>query len=68
MDTKELQGRVSRKEMKTIDPDGDNKIDRKEYDTLVADRFKAADPDGDGKLDAKELKTSAGKNLLKLIK
>ena len=68
VDTKELQGRVSRKEMKAADPDNDKTMDKKEYDALVAERFKAADPDGDGKLDAKELKTPAGRSLMRLLK
>jgi EF hand len=66
IDTKELQGRVSKKDLAANDPDKDNALTKEKYLALVAARFKAADPDSDGKLDAKELATPAGKDLVRL--
>lgn len=66
--TKELGGRVSKKDLKAADGDSDGTLDKKEYGALIEQRFKAADPGGDGKLDAKELKTPAGRSLLQLLK
>ncbi len=66
--TKELGGRVSKKDLKAADGDSDGTLDKTEYAALIEQRFKAADPDGDGKLDAKELKTPAGRSLLQLLK
>lgn len=66
--TKELQGRVSRKDLKAADSDNDGTLDKKEYGSLIEQRFKAADPDGDGTLDAKELKKPAGRSLMQLLK
>ncbi|GJD49234.1 hypothetical protein OPKNFCMD_1964 [Methylobacterium crusticola] len=68
LDTKELQGRVSRKDLKQADPDNDGTLTKDEYLTLVEARFKAADPDNDGTLDAKELRTPAGRALARLLK
>jgi len=68
IDTKELQGRLSKKDLAAADPDKDNALTKDEYLALVEARFKAADPDNDGKLDAKELATPAGKDLVKLLK
>ena len=68
IDTKELQGRVSKKDLAANDPDKDNALKKEKYLALVAARFKAADPDSDGKLDAKELATPAGKDLVRLLK
>ena len=55
IDTKELQGRLSKKDLEAADPDKDGTLMKDEYLALVEARFKAADPDNDGKLDAKEL-------------
>jgi Ca2+-binding EF-hand superfamily protein len=66
--TKELQGRVSRTDLKTADGDHDGTLDKTEYGALVEQRFKAADPDGDGTVDAKELKKPAGRSLMQLLK
>jgi hypothetical protein len=68
IDTKELQGRLSKKDLAAADPDKDNALTKDEYLALVETRFKAADPDNDGKLDAKELATPAGKDLVRLLK
>ena len=68
IDTKELQGRLSKKDLAAADPDKDSTLTKDEYLALVESRFKAADPNNDGKLDAKELATPAGKDLVKLLK
>jgi Ca2+-binding EF-hand superfamily protein len=68
IDTKELQGRLSKKDLAAADPDKDKTLTKDEYLALVEARFKAADPDNDGKLDAKELATQAGKDLVKMLK
>ena len=68
IDAKELQGRLSKKDLAANDPDKDNALTKDEYIALVETRFKAADPDNDGKLDAKELGTPAGKDLVRLLK
>ena len=68
IDTKEPQGRLSKKDLAAADPDKDNALTKDEYLALVEARFKAADPDNDGKLDAKELATPAGRDLVKLLK
>lgn len=68
IDAKELQGRLSKKDLAAADPDKDNALTKDEYLALVEARFKAADPDNDGKLDAKELATPAGKDLVRLLK
>jgi len=68
LDTKELGGRLSKKDLEAADPDKDGTLTKDEYLALVEARFKAADPDNDGKLDAKELNSPAGKDLVKLLK
>jgi hypothetical protein len=68
IDTKELQGRLSKKDLAANDPDKDNALTKDEYLAIVEARFKAADPDNDGKVDAKELATPAGKDLVRLLK
>ena len=68
MDTKELQGRLSKKDLAANDPDKDNTLTKDEYLAIVEARFKAADPDNDGKVDAKELATPPGKDLVRLLK
>jgi Ca2+-binding EF-hand superfamily protein len=68
IDTKELGGRLSKKDLEAADPDKDGTLTIDEYLALVEARFKAADPDNDGKLDAKELSSPAGKDLVKLLK
>ena len=68
IDTKELQGRLSKKDLAANDPDKDNALTKDEYLALVEARFKAADPDNDGKIDATELATPAGKDLVRLLK
>jgi len=68
IDTKELGGRLSKKDLEAADPDKDGTLTKDEYLALVEARFKAADPDNDGKLDAKELSSAAGKDLVKLLK
>ena len=44
IDTKELQGRVSKKDLAANDPDKDNALTKEKYLALVAARFKVADP------------------------
>jgi Ca2+-binding EF-hand superfamily protein len=66
--TKELQGRLSKKDLAANDPDKDNALTKDEYLALVEARFKAADAGNDGKIDAKELATPAGKDLVRLLK
>jgi Ca2+-binding EF-hand superfamily protein len=66
VDSKELQGRLSRKEIKAADPDNDGTLDKNEFLAEVERLFKAADPDNDGTLDAKELKSKQGKALLRV--
>ena len=68
IDTKELQGRLSRNDLAGADPDKDGTLTKDEYLALVEARFKAADPDNDGTLDDKELGSKAGKDLVKLLK
>lgn len=68
IDTKELGGRLSKKDLEAADPDKDGTLTKDEYLALAEARFKAADPDNDGKLDAKELATPTGKDLVRLLK
>lgn len=68
LDTRELRGRLSTKELTAGDPDNDKTLTKEEFLAIVEQRFKAADTDNDGTLDAKELKTTAGRALLKLLK
>jgi len=65
---KELQGRLSKKDLAAGDPDKDGTLTKDEYLSIVESRFKAADPDADGKVDCKEAKTKAGHELLRLLK
>lgn len=65
---REAKGRVSKKVLKAADPDNDGTLDEKEYLALTAQAFQQADPDNDGTMDAKELKSTAGKQLYKLIR
>ncbi len=66
--TKELQGRVSRKDLTAADPDKDATLSKDEYLALVETRFKAADTNGEGTIDCDEAKTAAGHALLRLLK
>ena len=65
---KELQGRLSKKDLAANDPDKDGTLTKDEYLAMVESRFKAADPDTSGKIDCKEAKTKAGRDLLRLLK
>lgn len=65
---RELQGRLSRSDFKSADPDNDGTLTRQEFLTILESRFKAADPDKDGTLDRSELATPAGAALLRLLK
>ncbi len=65
---KELQGRLSKKDLAAGDPDKDGTLTKDEYLAIVESRFKAADPDTSGKIDCKEAKTKAGRDLLRLLK
>lgn len=65
--TKELQGRLSRKDFTAADPDSDKTLSKDEFMAVVESRFKAADPDNDGKLDKAELGKPAGRTLMHLL-
>ncbi len=65
---KELQGRLSKKELTAGDPDKDKTLSKDEYLTIVEARFKAADVNGEGTIDCDEAKSSAGQALLRLLK
>jgi Ca2+-binding EF-hand superfamily protein len=65
---KELQGRLSRKELAAGDPDKDATLTKDEYVPIVESRFKAANPDADGTIDCKESKTQSGRALMRLLK
>jgi EF hand len=68
LDTRELRGRLSAKELAAADPDRDGSLSLDEYLAVVQQRFNAANPDNDGTLDAKELGSPAGRALLRLLK
>ena len=67
LDILELQGRLSRKEFATADPDHDGTLTKDEYLAVVEQRFKAADPDNDGTVSAAEFRTPAGHALVRLL-
>jgi hypothetical protein len=67
LDSKELHGRLSPKDLAGADGDNDKTLDKDEYLALVEKRFKAADTDGDGSVDAAEFKTPAGRALTQLL-
>jgi Ca2+-binding EF-hand superfamily protein len=64
---KELQGRLSRKDFASGDPDKDKTLSKDEYLAVVEQRFKAADADSDGTVSAAEFKTHAGRALARLL-
>lgn len=68
LDTKELRGKVSKKDFKTADPDSDGTISKDELMSYVESLFKDVDTDHDGTIDAKELKGKKGKDLLRLTR
>jgi Ca2+-binding EF-hand superfamily protein len=68
LDKRELEGRLSPKELAAGDPDKDGTLTKDEYLAIVEQRFKAADADNDGTLTQKELSTRAGRALMKLLK
>ena len=65
---KELQGRLSKKDLAAGDPDKDGTLTNGEYLAIVESRFKAAHHDKSGKIECKEAKTKAGRDLLRLLK
>ena len=65
---KELQGRLSKKDLAAADPDKDGTLTKDEYLALVESRFKAADSNANGAIDCKEAKGKAGHELLRLLK
>ena len=67
LDSKELNGRLTHKELAAADPDNDGTLSKDEYLAVVEKRFKAADPDNDGTVSAAELKTAAGRSLSQLL-
>lgn len=67
LDIKELQGRLSRKDFATADPDNDKTLTKDEYLAAVEKRFKAADPDNDGTISATEFGTASGQALARLL-
>ena len=66
LDIKELQGRLSRKDLSAADPDNDKTLTKDEYLAAV-ERFKAADPDNDGTVSAAEFRTASGQALARLL-
>ncbi len=66
--TKELQGRLSRKEFAAGDPDKDKTLTKDEFLAIVEARFKAADANNEGTIDCAEAKSSAGLALMRLLK
>jgi Ca2+-binding EF-hand superfamily protein len=67
LDTKELQGRLSRKDLAVADPDNDKTLTKDEYLAAVEKRFKAADADNDGTVSAAEFRTASGQALARLL-
>src|SRR5215469_9730247 len=67
LDIKELQGRLSRKDLGAADPDNDKTLTKDEYLAVVEKRFKAADPDNDGTVSAAEFRTTSGQALARLL-
>ena len=67
LDVKELQGRLSRKDLGAADPDNDKTLTKDEYLAVVEKRFKAADPDNDGTVSAAEFRTTSGQALARLL-
>ncbi len=65
---RELRGRLSAKEFAAADTDKDGTLSKAEYLAIVEQRFKAADTDNDGTLTRRELRSSAGRQLLLLLK
>ena len=67
LDITELQGRLSRKDFATADPDKDKTLTKDEYLAVVEKRFKAADPDNDGTVSEAEFRTASGQALARLL-
>ena len=67
LDIKELQGRLSRKDLSAADPDNDKTLTKDEYLAAVEKRFKAADPDNDGTVSGAEFRTASGQALARLL-
>jgi Ca2+-binding EF-hand superfamily protein len=67
LDIKELNGRLSRKDFASADPDSDKTLTKDEYLAAVEKRFKAADPDNDGTISAAEFRTASGRALARLL-
>lgn len=65
---KELGGRLSASDFKSVNTDGDDTLEETEYLALVEQRFTAANPDKDGTIDCREFTSHAGKALKKLLK
>jgi hypothetical protein len=63
----ELGHRVTKAEFAAADIDHHGKLTKDEYETIVAERFKAANRDEDATIDVAELKTKAGRHLLRLL-
>ena len=68
LDSKELKGRLAKKDWAAIDTDNDKTVSKDEYAAYVAAAFKLADVDGEGTLDKKELRSKAGRVLTKLLR
>jgi Ca2+-binding EF-hand superfamily protein len=65
---KELQGRLSKKELAAGDPDKDATLTKDEYLAIVEARFKNANSDADETIDCKEFKSAHGRALLRVLK
>jgi Ca2+-binding EF-hand superfamily protein len=68
LSVKELQGRLSKKQVAAGDPDNDKTLTKEEYLVIVAGWFKAADVDNEGTLDCREAQSPTGRALMRLLK
>jgi hypothetical protein len=67
LNTRELQGRLSRKGLMGADRDNDLTLSKDEFLAVVEQRFKSADADGDGSVSAAEFATPTGRALAGLL-
>jgi hypothetical protein len=67
LESKETEGRLTKKDWKKANKDGDDTLEMDEWLSILRARFKAANPDNDGTLDAKELDTPAGQKVVVMI-
>ncbi len=67
LDADALTGIMSARQIASVDDDKDATVDKAEYLTFVAMRFRKADTDGDGTLDTAELSAEPGRELVALL-